>query len=164
MYTCPTVRISSLRDDEIETIATFLAAIAPELVKAPMWPVVRVRRASGAYLRRAPGAVKLQSRLGAEAFNLFGTLVGLGLEVVEQRRRSDLTGSQRIGRASLELTPIRLLLAGASLIAPEETDRFKNSLFAGESVHVQALSDAIVRLGGRPFQEWSSKPHWIDFM
>lgn len=161
------VDISQMTDEEIERLKNLLQAVASEAIKAPSWHVVHVQKTSSSYWRRAPGAKKLLEKLGPESFGLFGALLSLGIEAHTNGGRSDLSGSQKIGRASLDLllsvTPLGLVAAGASILWPKKTEEFKTALVSKNRA-TEAMADQIVKFGGKRFQEWSSKPSWIDFM
>lgn len=161
------VDVSKLTDKEIERLKNFLQAVAGEAIKAPTWHVVHVQNTSSSYWRRAPGAKKLMEKLGPDSFGLFGALVSLAIEAHTNSGRSDLSGSQKIGRASLDLllsvTPLGLVALGASLVWPEKTEQIKTALVSKNRV-TEAIADKIVKFGGKRFEEWSAKPSWIDFM
>jgi hypothetical protein len=162
------VLVSRLTDQGIERLRMLVEGLAKHLVEAPTWKVVYVDGQNGAYWRRAPGAIKLENALGLQFFKLFGALLDVGLQAYADSQRSDLGGSQKLGRASiallLSLNPIlALAFLGAKLVFPSATDRITADIFTDRDPLVQGLSNLIVSVGGKRFQQWSSKPSWIDF-
>ena len=121
-----------------------------------------------AYQRALPGKAGVAKVLGKEFFESVGAVMNVGLQAYEDSQRSDLTGSQRLGRVSIALLgsavpPIGLLLLGAQILAPEKTDQITKLIFSSGDPLVSGLADAIVYVGGARFQAWSAKPNWIDF-
>ena len=133
--------------------------ISTELIGAPNWKVVHVSGNNKDYWRRAPGAKEV-----GPAFEAVATLVSVSLQAFEDSKRTDLTGSQRLGRASLAVMPgVSLIIGISSVVAPEKTDKFTADFFSSKNPVVDKLADVIVKIGGKKFQEWSVKPHWLDF-
>ena len=161
-------KISTLSESNQDRIKTLLESLAGKLIEAPKWKIVRVHSGQALRWRRAPGANKLLEKLGPEAFDLFGALLSVGLSAYADSKRDDLTPSARIGRSFLDVlvsvSPLGPLALGASIIFPEKSDSIKSWLFMSTSPHVNYFSDLILRVGGERFQEWSTKPSWLDFV
>lgn len=162
------VEVSHLSDENVRRVRNFLEEISQHLISAPDWKVVHVNGRNGGYWRRAPGAAKLGKALGPEFFPLFEGLLAVGLQAYEDSQRSDLDGEQKLGRASLALLvtvtpPLDLLWVAAKILFPTATDNFTAAIFTEKDPIVAGLSDAILWIGGKRFQEWSAKPSWIDY-
>ena len=162
------IEVSHLSDDNIQRIREILKTISEKIMHAPQWKIVYVNGKGGGYWRRAPGAAKIEKALGSEFFELFGALASVGIQAYEDAQRTDLDGSQKLGRASLALLaavtpPLGLVLTAATIMFPTETDKFTAAIFSSKDPVVAGLSDAIVAIGGIRFQNWAAKPSWIDF-
>jgi hypothetical protein len=124
------------------------------------------------YVRAAPGAKRIVDVLGKESFQLFGAFLAVGLQAYEDSQRSDLDGAQRLGRASTalltaavgaEFPPLGILLIGLAIAFPDKYDAITAAAFTDRDPVVQWLGGVIVKVGGKPFQQWAAKPSLLDF-
>jgi hypothetical protein len=160
-----------LSDDDIQRINTLLEQAS----NAPLWvlqPRVFVRvngyKNVAPYTRAMPGQANVAKVLGKEFFQLAGALLSVGFQAYDDWSRSDLDGSQKLGRASLALLggavpPLGLIMLGAALIWPEQSDRFTKLMFSEQNPVVNGLANVIVQVGGSNFEQSSLRPSWIDF-
>lgn len=161
------IRVSGLSEWEVQRVIDFLKTISPKLITAPNWKIIHVHGKVLDYWKRAPGVVKLEQQLGKQFFSTFAILVSLGMLAYEDSMREDLRPTQKMGRAflhtGLSLSPISFLYLGAKIVAPKWVDEKTAWCFSGDNPIVDKLADVIVKRGDTKFQEWSSKPHWLDF-
>lgn len=160
-----------LSEDNLERIANVLEAL-PEVtlqrLRSRVFVEVKGYRNVAPYVRSMPNKAHVGNMIGKEFFELAGALFAIGFQAYRDKDRDDLNGSQKTGRASLALLggaipPLGLVMLGASIVAPEESDKFTAALFTDKNPVVAGLSSLILRVGGKRFQEWSVKPSWIDF-
>ena len=163
------VQVSHLTDTEQKSLYNFLKWADGRLIEAPTWRVFLVQRNDILYLRRAPGAGTLEKVLGKSFFKLFGSLVSVGLQVYEDARRSDLTAAERLGRTSwtllMDTNPLTgLLWMSATVLFPDQTDQYTKWFFSNKNPVIEWTATKIFQLGGKPFQDWSTKPSWVDYV
>ena len=161
-----------LSDDDLQRVKTFLedrASAAPvQLLKPKVFVRVNGYGNVASYTRAMPGQANVAKLLGREFFELAGVLLSVGFQAYDDWSRSDLDGSQKLGRASLALLggavpPLGLIMLGAALIWPEQSDRFTKLMFSDQNPVVNGLATVIVQVGGNSFEQSSLKPSWIDF-
>jgi hypothetical protein len=157
------IRVSHLQKPQIDAIKSFYNQIV-----APRVTPVRDAVLSGLpeQISAAPGAKPLVDALGQDGFKAFGGVVSVGLQAYEDGQRTDLTGPEKLGRSSLAIlgvTPLGWLMAGASIIWPQQYDQITKLAFSQNDPIVQGLANLIVNVGGNRFQQWSTQSSWIDF-
>jgi hypothetical protein len=168
------VQVSHLSDENLQRLYYFLKVSADKLQAAPNWKIVYVNAKTGDYFRRAPGAAKLQQlldkKLGADFVPLLHTLISVATQAIDDSRRQDLTGAQNLGRASLaillSLSGIATAVDIAGIVDPSIPKKFDDltaAAFTDKNPIIDMLSNVIVSLGGKRFQEWSSTPSLIDY-
>ena len=160
-----------LSDDDAARIRTILEskADAPlKLAESKVFVRVNGYKNVASYTRAMPGQANVAKLLGKEFFQLAGALLSVGFQVYDDSSRNDLDGSQKLGRASVALLgsaipPLGLIMLGAAIIWPQQSDQVTKLMFSDKNPAVAALADLIVRVGGDGFQRYSLKPSWIDF-
>jgi hypothetical protein len=152
-------RFTTLRDEAIGTV--------PDIAKSAYLVNVSGYKGVAPYVRAAPGAKRLVDTLGKQSFDLFGCLLGVGLQAYEDLPRADLNANQKLFRASLALLgsavpPLGLTMAAAALLFPQQYDQLTAMAATDQNPAVQWLANQIVRVGGSSFQQWSTQPSVID--
>lgn len=167
--------LAQIPDTEFDRLAEFVSALNGLMLGAPKMKVVRVRGARYDYKRLAPGAKKLFDRVGKDAFDGFAALIGVAIEAQNVIANSSYGLSEKFGRTSIALglgtigalgpvgSIISLAISGACIVWPEQMDRIKGYFFKSNPV-TNFLSDQIIKLGGKTFQNWASKPSIIDYL
>ena len=163
--------VHHLTDSDIQSIQALLEVLSSEAIKAPEWAIVHVQGASATFWRKAPGALRLEARLGANAFELFAGFITVGIEAWKDSQNPALPAHERIGRTSIDvlMIPVSMALpilgyfaAGASVLAPNKYDYIKSWLFSTKSPHVDAIADWLLQSGGKPLQSWLARQSWLD--
>jgi hypothetical protein len=116
-----------------------------------------------------PGMKPVARTLGKEFFKGIGAALSIGIQAYSDINNSDLTGNQRLGRASIALLggalpPLGYLILGVDTLYPGATDRWMNLAFSSSDPAVAWLAQQILTYGGPEFEAWSMKPSWVDLM
>lgn len=91
--------------------------------------------------------------------------VELAIEAHQLNKREDLTGAQKLTKASLSIVPgVGLVDLASTAVFGKSASEEASKWWASErNPVVRGLSDLILKVGGRRFQEWSTQPSWLDY-
>jgi hypothetical protein len=161
-----------LSDNDAQRVQTFLEDRVSNLPVTVLKPKVFIRvngyKNVASYTRAMPGQANLAKTLGKDFFEGAAVLLSVGFQVYDDWSRDDLDGAQKLGRASLALLggavpPLGLIMLGAALVWPEQSDRITKLMFSDQNPAVNALANLILQVAGPSFEQSSLKPSWVDF-
>ena len=118
-----------------------------------------------------PGGCKsdrlLGDTFGKESFGGASALIGVGLQVYSDWNDQNLTGAQKLGRASFAildiLPPVGLAHFATDMLFPGKWDRATSYAFSKSAPWNKFLGDMMYTHGGPGFQHWLMKQTWLDY-